>query len=76
MSCQVNPYNKQQLEYFTGEHTVIKGPSSPDIFTEPIEPVEEPVEDLLKFFCLKEEIKQVVRNKGGRWKKRNEMSFQ
>ena len=63
-SCQVNPYNKQQLEYFTGEHYIIEGPSNPDIFTDPsIEPVEEPIEDLLKIFSLKEAIKQIVRQK-------------
>ena len=63
-SCQVNPYNKQKLEYFTGEHFIIKGPSNPDIFTDPsIEPVEEPIEDLFKIICLKEAIKQIVRQK-------------
>ena len=63
-SCQVNPYNKQQLECITGEHCIIEGPSNPDIFTDPsIEPVEEPIEDLLKIFSLKEAIKQIVRQK-------------
>ena len=65
-SCFVNPYNELYLEFIYGKHSVMRGPENPEIFQDPGEAPpfsDNHLEDLIKIYAMKEQIKLMVQQK-------------